>query len=176
MTEPLPWKIVRGNRKHEPLFREFKCALSDVLWETEVEDHIRDSLVEWAFGSAAAEVDSRILLLALRESGELLAVSAYERSDSLSDGDGIIPSVCLSLIAVSCDWQGATIGDDHRVSNVIMDATAREIAREFPNHAVWCRVHQQNGRSLSFVGRHGFTTRLASLSRPNYVALTSTTD
>lgn len=162
------WRIRAGSPDDRELLSCFACADPAVRWRAEVEQFIREQLVDWAFAPLAAEGDPR-LLLAFTPSAELLGVAAHERA-ILQTADGTqFHATKLEVVAVGLKWQGQRLPTGERPSDLLMSAVMTDVSARVPprDARVFAIVHEDNHRSLALCIKHGLSEEM-SRPHPSY--------
>jgi hypothetical protein len=135
----------------------------------EVEQYIRNQLIDWTFGPHAVAGDPRLLLVFATSTNELVAVAAHERQVMGSQDGRRFDVTKLEVAAVALSWQGRRFATGDRVSDVLMSALMADISARVPSRdaRVYAIVHQNNGRSIALCRRYGITEEMSSPS-PSY--------
>jgi hypothetical protein len=162
------WRIRSGTSDDRLLLDSFTCADRAVPWQAEVEQFIREQLIDWAFDPHAADGDPR-LLLAFTLAGDLFGVAAHEQV-TLQGGDGgQFHATKLEVLAVAAQWQGRRFRTGERASDVLMSAVMADVSARIPprDARVFAIVHEENHRSIALSRRHGLTEEM-SRPHPSY--------
>ena len=161
----LPEWLIRVARKRDAsLLKRFSCSRVEApAWESEIENYIRDSLLDWAFEPGAQDDDPRVLLILHRKTNVLLGVAAHERCELRGPARQSFPATKLQVVAVETSWQGRKFSSGERVSDVVMSAAMRDVLGRVPARyaRVYAIVHRENVRSLAVCRRHGLTENLS---------------
>lgn len=155
MTKAL-WRIRPARKSDRAKLERFECARDDSKAQTEVEEFIRDSALDWAFEPMAREGDPRLLLL-FDPRGRLVGVGAHERRTLRAPDGETFSASKVEVVALSKDWQGKAFPDGTRASDVLMSAVMQDIKTRVPprDARVYAFVHQDNEASIGLLKRHG---------------------
>lgn len=168
MSRPA-WRIRPARKRDRRLLASFSCADPAMPWEAEVEDYVRNKLIDWAFEPLARGQDPRLLLVFERKSRELVGVAAHERCTLQHDDEPPFAATKLEVVGIARSWQGRRFKSGERASDVVMGAVMTDIADRVPRRdaRVFAVVHQRNARSIGLCRRHGLTEEL-SRPHPDY--------
>lgn len=120
--------------------RQFRCAQSNAVWDTEVEEYARSAL-EWR-----AEDPERRVKVIIDDDGALLGLVAYEPIDPDDVRDGFFVAFGALVLAA----QGRGLG------GTVFGLLLNELALEAPGARVVWRVDPHNHRSLRMSERLGY--------------------
>jgi hypothetical protein len=157
-----PWRARAATKRDRALLAKFVCADARHRWSVEVEQFIRDQVLDWALAEGAAEDDPRLLLVLDRRADSLIGVAAHERVFLGTSDAEKISATKLYVVAVSSAWQGKRFATGERASDVVMSAAMADIAARRPprDARVYGVVHEDNVKSLALCRRHGLVHEL----------------
>lgn len=161
------WRVRPGSPGDRELLASFACADPAITWQREIDQFIRTQLADWAFDPHAAEADPR-LLLAFTAGGDLFGVAAHERQ-TLGAGGTQFHATKLEVVAISLKWQGRSLTEGQRASDILMSAVMTDVSARVPprDARVFAIVHEDNHRSLAVCRRYGLTEEM-SRPHPSY--------
>lgn len=165
MNQPA-WRVRPAREKDRSLLERFSCADPAIAWQVEVEEFVRNGLLDWAFAPLAQEGDPRLLLLFDRKSKALVGLGAHERSTLQFREETPIAATKLEVAALARSWQGRRFASGERASDVLMSAVMTDVQARVPKRyaRVFAVVHEDNTRSIRLCERFGL---VEELSRPH---------